>query len=255
MKQGKKKKKGRTGAGLITRRTTRILWILAAVTMVIAAVLFYIRNEYLIRNIYVDGNSRYTDEEIVGMVLKDELSRNSLILSARYRDKSITDIPFIEKMDVKIESRDTVRINVYEKALAGYIAYLGNYVYFDRDGIVVESSGRQMEGVPQVLGLDFGYVVMYDRLPVDNDRVFAEILDIAQLLEKFELEADKIFFDAKYHVYLYFGSIRAEIGTEEYISEKIGQLPGILEKLEGKSGVIRMREYTPEKESITFEES
>lgn len=77
--------------------------------------------------------------------MKGRFSHNSIYLAVKYRNKSIENIPFIEKMDVNILSPDTIRINVYEKALAGYVEYLGGYVYFDREGTVVGKAQRRRQ--------------------------------------------------------------------------------------------------------------
>ena len=78
----------------------------------------------------------------------------------KYKDKGIEDIPFIQAMDVTIEAKDTIRITVYEKALAGYVSYLGQCVYFDKDGIVVETSTEETVGIPQVTGLKYDHVIL-----------------------------------------------------------------------------------------------
>lgn len=231
-----------------------ITGIIIAIIIFIAIAADYVLKNYTITNIYVDGNTHYTDEEIVSMVMVDKLDHNSLYLSLKYQDKSITDIPFIEKMDVNIVSPDTIRINVYEKAIAGYISYLGRYMYFDRDGIIVESSLETTDGVPEVMGLDFNSVVLYQRLPIDNADVFEEILDITQLLSKYNLNADKIFFDKDYNVYLYFDDVEVTIGTNSHIDEKIIQLQYILPKLEGKSGILDMEDYDGTSKNIIFQE-
>ncbi len=231
-----------------------ITGIIIAIIIFIAIAADYVLKNYTITNIYVDGNTHYTDEEIVNMVMVDKLDHNSLYLSLKYQDKSITDIPFIEKMDVNIVSPDTIRINVYEKAIAGYISYLGRYMYFDRDGIIVESSLETTDGVPEVMGLDFNSVVLYQRLPIDNTDVFEEILDITQLLSKYNLNADKIFFDKDYNVYLYFDDVEVTIGTNSHIDEKIIQLQYILPKLEGKSGIPDMEDYDGTSKNIIFQE-
>ncbi|MBQ7428963.1 MAG: FtsQ-type POTRA domain-containing protein [Butyrivibrio sp.] len=231
-----------------------ITGIIIAIIIFIAIAADYVLKNYTITNIYVDGNTHYTDEEIVNMVMVDKLDHNSLYLSLKYQDKSITDIPFIEKMDVNIVSPDTIRINVYEKAIAGYISYLGRYMYFDRDGIIVESSLETTDGVPEVMGLDFNSVVLYQRLPIDNADVFEEILDITQLLSKYNLNADKIFFDKDYNVYLYFDAVEVTIGTNSHIDEKIIQLQYILPKLEGKSGILDMEDYDGTSKNIIFQE-
>ena len=223
--------------------------------LVILGGLIYIKCNYTVTNVYVEGNTYYTDQEIVDMVMKGRFSHNSIFLAMKYRDKSIENIPFVEKMDVHILSPDTIRINVYEKALAGYVEYLGRYMYFDRDGTVVESSPEKANDVPQVMGLQFNYVVMYKKLPVDNQDIFAEILDITQLLNKYNLKADRIFFDSDYNVYLYFDKIEVSIGNEDNIDEKIIQLQYILPSLSGKNGVLEMNDYDENTQNVTFKEN
>ncbi len=234
------------------------LYIIAIVLLVVLIALGigfkYINDNYTVSNIYVTGNTHYTNDEIIDMVLQGRMSHNSLFLSYKYRDKSIEDIPFIEKIDVDIISPDTIRINVYEKAVAGYMAYLGRYIYFDRNGIVVESSLEKSDSVPEVMGLSFDYIIMHEKLPIDNEKVFEEILDITQLLSKYALKADRILFDSEYNVYLYFGNIEASLGTEAFIDEKIIQLQYILPKLEGKTGILEMKDFDEDTRNVTFEE-
>lgn len=239
-------------------KNSRSLYIIAGIIIFLivgaAIALNYVIDNYHVTNIYVSGNVHYTNEEIIDMVITDKLSHNSLYLSMKYRDKSIEGVPFVEKMDVDIISPDTIRINVYEKAVAGYIAYLGHYMYFDREGIVVESSTEPSEDIPQVLGLNFDYVILYEKLPVEKESVFSEILDITKLLDKYNLKANSIFFDSSYNVYLYFGDVQVSLGTNEFIDEKIIQLQYILPNLEGKKGILEMKDFDEDTKNITFEE-
>ncbi len=234
------------------------LFIIGAILLIlfigIMSALAYVSHNYSITNVYVDGNIHYTDEEIMNMVMTDKLDKNSLYLSMKYRNKEITGIPFIEKMDVEIMAPDTVRINVYEKAIAGYVKYLDRYIYFDRDGIVVETSTEPSDDVPLVLGLNFEYIVLHEKLPVENENVFSEILDITQLLRKYDLNADKIFFDSDYHLYVYFENVEVSLGTNDNIDEKVIQLQYILPNLQGKTGILEMSEYDANTQNITFEE-
>ena len=219
--------------------------------LVLILYVFFI-NHYKITNVNVEGNVHYTSEEISQIVMTGQFGDNSLYLSLKYRNKDVDTIPFVETMDVTILDSHSIKIRVYEKSLAGYIEYLGNYLYFDKDGIVVESSDIKTSSIPQVTGLSFDHVVLYDVLPVENEEVFNQILDITQLLEKYGIYADKIYFDSDYKMTLFFGTVKASIGSSEYIDEKIMELKEILPNLEGKSGTIELENYTEDKENITF---
>ena len=243
--------------GELFRLHKSIFFIAGVLVIILIGLLgasIYIYRNYTVVNAYVDGNTHYSDQEILDMVMTDRLSKNSMYLSFKYRDKAITGIPFVEKMDVEVMAPDTVKINVYEKAVAGYVKYLDRYIYFDRDGIVVETSEKESDDVPLVLGLDFDHVIIHEKLPVENESVFGEILDITQLLAKYDLGADKIFFDSELNMYLYFDEVEVSLGTNENIDEKIIQLQYILPKLEGKSGILEMSDYNANTQNITFEE-
>lgn len=223
-----------------------------AFILIIFSIYHYIVTAYEVTTVYVDGNIHYTNEEVMNMVMGGRYGNNSLYLSMKYKDKGIEGIPFVEKMDVHILTPHTIRISVYEKALAGYVEYLGRYMYFDKDGIVVESSENRTSGIPQVTGLKFDYVVLNELLPVENDEIFKRILDITQLLNKYEIMADKIFFDSSYDLTLFFGDVRVTLGTNSGIDQKIIRLKNILPELEGKKGTLQMDNYTEDKKNITF---
>jgi cell division septal protein FtsQ len=234
------------------------LAILLTILLVLLVLLFagyeYIIRNYTVTTVYVEGNIHYTNEEIMDMVMGGRYGHNSLFLSMKYRDKGVENIPFIETMDVTIQSRDTIRITVYEKALAGYVSYLGLYVYFDKDGIVVETSQDPTPGIPQVTGLQFDHVVLHEKLPVENEDIFNEILNLTQLLAKYSLTVDKIYFDSDYEVTLVFGEARVALGDSTNLEEKIMKLQYILPSLEGKKGVLNMREYTEDTKTYSFEQ-
>lgn len=231
----------------------KIWMVVAAAVLLACAGMTLILTGYRVTNVEVVGNSHYTEQEIKDMVLKGNIFDNSLLLNIKYRNKSIEDIPFVEKMDVEVKSNDTIRIMVYEKKLAGCISYLGNYMYFDREGIVVESSPQITEGVPEITGLRFNHVLLYEQLPVERSEIFQEILELTQLLDKYEIIADKIYFDADNNVTLYFGDARVLIGTKSHIDEKIMQLSVIVPSIQGKAGALDMREYETGTTTLTFE--
>ncbi len=229
----------------------RIAGILFGVLLLCGGVYWLLEN-YSVTGVNVEGNQHYTKEQIQDIVLSGPLSNNSLVLSLRYRNKSITDVPFVERMDVSIVDRHNVLITVYEKSLAGYVEYLGNYMYFDKDGIVVESSKVTTAGIPLVTGLKFDYIVLHEPLPVANEDVFSDILDMTQLLKKYELQADRIYFDSSYRMTIYFDDVKVALGESDNLDEKMMQLKHILPELAGKSGILHMENYAEGSKNTTF---
>lgn len=250
MSKGRAQKLNMTGGrGLIIKCA-----LVACVLVMIVAGVFWFLEHYRITAVEVEGNAHYTTEQIKEMVMDSKLSDNSIFLSLQYHDKSITDVPFIERIDVSVVDNHTVKISVYEKTLAGYVNYLGSYMYFDKDGIIVESSNVLTPGIPEVSGLQFNHVVLHEALPVENEDIFQEILNITNLLNKHGLAATKIYFDSFYNVTLYFNNVRVILGEDADLDQIIMRLTGILPHLEGKSGVLHMETFSESNKDITFEE-
>lgn len=229
-----------------------ILLVILVILLGLAGGALFVWQRYQIREVYVEGNTHYTDDEIIAYVMTGKLDYNSIYLSLKYKNKEIHGLPFVQSMDIKILSRNSVKITVYEKSLAGYVQYLGRYLYFDKDGIVVESTSEKTEGVPQVSGLSFDSVTLYEKLPVEDDSVFGRVLSITQLLSKHKLVADRIYFSGGSEMTLYFGNVRVALGTSDYIDEKITRLQQVLPSLAGKSGVLDMRNYQDSSGRVTF---
>jgi len=226
-----------------------ILGIIGA--LLLAGILIISR--FQIKKVIVEGNVHYTSEEIQEMVLGGRWGKNTLYVAYKYQDKQVDDIPFIETLDVEIVSTDTVKITVYEKAMAGYIEYMGQYFYFDKDGTIVESSNIKTLGIPQIMGLSFDHIVLKEKLPVEDEDVFKQILDITQLLNKYGVAAEKIYFDNDRNKTLYYGDVRVNLGNSDYMEEKIMKVKAILPELDGKKGVLRLENYKADSSSVSFE--
>ncbi len=241
--------------GIQLKSLKNLILVLAVIALLLGAV-FFVRSFFMVTEVTVTGSSHYTDQEVQDMIMTGPMGNNSLYLLFRYRNRPVTNIPFIERMDVNINSSHSITIEVYEKAVAGYVGFLDHYMYFDRDGIIVESSARQLEGIPYVTGLDFDHCVVGEQLPVKDPEIFNDILSITQLLTKYDIVTDSIYFSRDDTITLFFGEARVALGTMDNIDEKMIRLRYIVPSLKGLKGVLRMENYSEENSDgyITFEE-
>lgn len=248
--------------------------IIAAVILVVLTVGLllgarYILDKYRIATVYVEGNVHYSEEEIKQLVMQGPLGDNSLYLSYKYKKKDGTDtelgealreristgqeIPFVDYIEVTRLAPDTIKIRVEEKAVAGFVRYMDSCMYFNREGYVVESSQIKTVGIPEIIGLDFDYVTLGEKLPVEQESVFETIMQVKNLLNKYELIVDKIYIRNYTDITLYFGKVRVSLGENKNLEEKVMDLPEILISLVGKRGVLRMENYSAGEKSPVFE--
>ena len=246
MKREQKRKK---------KRVKAVMTVFLVLVSVIAAAVLIVWNVFVVKKVVVEGNEFYSAQQIERMVLDDEYSWNSLYVYLKYRLLDEEDVPFVDMLTVTLDDPRTLRIHVYEKGILGsfYISSIGQNAYFDRDGFVVETSVEEIADVPRITGISCDEVVLYEKLPVENSRIFQNILTITKLLNKYNVLCDKIQFDNNYNVMLGYDGVKVNIGALENLDEKLMQLPQILPSLAGEKGTLDLQNYTAERKSVTFE--
>lgn len=207
---------------------------------------------FSVREVTVEGNSRYTEAEIEELVLGKGYS-NTLLLALKSRFQGFSPIPFISTLEINVRSAGHVSIRVYEKMIVGYVEYMGTHLYFDKDGIVVESYSDPLEGVPLISGLKFSEVTLYEPLPVKDEDIFRVILNLTQSLDKNAVYPDKIAFTDDVEITLYFNEARVLFGTEDHMDEKIANLAAFVDDLKERKGVLHMENFTDETSNIVFD--
>lgn len=227
-----------------------LILICILLVLVIALAVIYFMNH--ITEAQVEGNSFYSEEEVKNLVMDGELEHNAWYLYAKYNYAEPPVIPFIDKIEVEVTGRGKVKIHVYEKSIIGCVEYLGSYMYFDKDGVVVESSAQEMPDIPKVIGLEFDTITLYEKLPVKKDEVFSYTLNLTKELKKNGIMPDKIQFSEEMEATLHFGEAKVFLGKDENQNEKITTLKSVVSQLEGKSGTLHMEEVDEENKNIIF---
>jgi len=227
-------------------------------TLLIALAAYIIVEVFTVEKVVVEGNEWYSATQIEEMVLNDEYSWNSLYVTLKYRFVDIGEVPFVDDMEVSLDSPHTLRIKVYEKGILGYlyIPVLGQNAYFDKDGFVIETSTNIIPNTPKVTGLSCSEVVLYEKLPLEDDSILRLLLNLTQTLKKYEIEPDEIAFDEKEGAIVYYDGIRVIVGDEENLSQKIINLAAILQKLSDmglSSGTLHLENWTEETTDIVFD--
>ncbi|WP_242839336.1 cell division protein FtsQ/DivIB [Oribacterium sp. P6A1] len=217
-----------------------MLWGMVMVVLLTAIVLASAR----IKNFKVIGNTRYSSEEVVDLIFSDRWDTNSFYCFVKDSTQEHKQVPFIQRYDIDWESPLSVVITVYEKNIVGYVDYMSSHMYFDKDGIVVESTGDKLEGIPMITGLSFGSIVLYKELPVQNPLIFRDILNLTGALSDNGIKCNEIAYDNLLNARLYIDDIEVYLGGNENMEMKIFTLKDILPKLNGLKGELNLSVYS-----------
>ena len=194
-----------------------------------------------ITDITVTGNKKYDSDQIVEMLFPDSLSKNSGICYLKDRFEPHKKIPFVEDYKIIFRSMSQIEIIVYEKSMVGCVSYMSSYMYFDKDGIIVESA--KLPGIPEITGLKFGHIVLYEKLPVESAQIFSDILNLTQVLSIYQIESDQIRFSTNGSTTLHIGDIDVVLGGNNDLNGKISELSDIMPQIVGLSGTLYLDTY------------
>lgn len=209
------------------------LWIrigaAAAVLLLLAVAAFKVT---MLKSVKIKGNVLYTNEEIKQSVMPTVWEQNALVLYVKDRLFGLEEPSFVQEIELEWKSRRNVVIHVYEKAIIGCVKYMNHYVYFDRDGIVLESTVEPLAKVPYVTGVDFGNFVIHEKISVDDDTLFDVIMNVSQVITHLDMEIERIHINSSGEVILIAGDIRVYLGRQEMYDEALTALASVLKTAE-----------------------
>ena len=234
-------------------------WIIAVLfflALVAVGIFFFVNNYFQIKTVNVTGSDKYSHDQICEYVFKGRNRTNTLFFKHDYKKNTEITIPFIAKVDVQVKLPDTINITVYDKNIVGYVKYKGCNMYFDKDGIINESSTTVLDKIPYVEGLEYDSIVMHSQLGIDNPEVFAYISDITQYLEKYGMYVDSLVVNKDSTLNIRLGKVTVLLGEcGKDIADKIYELSCMQEKLKDLEGILYLDKYTKESRKIIFKET
>ncbi len=225
--------------------------IIIAVLFVFLVGLLY-ASTFSLNEIKVSGCQLSDTEDVVNAIKAESFAENTIVLYLANMFNPIDDIPFVEKIEIEFLSKNVISVTVYEKSMAGCVEYMDGYVYFDKDGVILEASSEMLEGIPCIKGLNYNSWEVGEKLPIDDESKFQSILTITQLIEKYELEIDGIKFTAENEIILIHKGITIELGEGEYLAIQMMNLGSILEGLEGMEGTLYMKDFNSDNATASF---
>lgn len=225
------------------RKNYKRLGIAAALLLLGAVLVFGLR----IKEVTVSGSNRYTPQQIENILFSGRWGNNTILALINDKTKPHKQIPFVEDYKLVFHGPFKVEVIVYDKSIVGYVSYMSSYMYFDRDGIIVESSADCLPGVPWITGLEFGRIVLYKPLPVKDPKIFEEILNLTQQLSVYNIQVDRIKFSSSGQPSLTIGQMEVTLGDGGDVDGKLSLLNDILRdhpELKDKKGTLELDGYS-----------
>ena len=238
------------------KRISKKTWKYAGAVFgsLLAAGLIFFFAYFKVDEVEVMGSSHYSEKEVRKMVLRGPLASNSVLAPLLYTKRETEDIPFVKGYVVSQVNRNTICISVKEEKPVGCIPYLDSYIYFDRNGIFIESSKKRDETIPYFDGISVKHVIKDEELPIKGKTVLNTAVALATIFQKNETIPDHIEFDENYQISLLYGDITVMLGKDEFLEDKMTRAVAILPLIAGRKGILHLESVTDTEKTITFEE-
>ena len=204
----------------------KIVIALVLVVVVAACVLF--SPLFSVKKIEVEGASQFTTSELcekIGLSKGDNLPH-------------------------------TMKITIKERKARGYVPYMGSYLYIDEEGRVLEVAGSCRDALPLVKGLKFDSFTEGEILPVQNTDALAVILEISQLMEKYELLDEVVEIDVSKpkDIYAYVNQVQIHLGNMTNGDMKIQYMQQIVKTIPKEDrGILDLSGLDNPKANVTFQ--
>ncbi len=245
MGENKNKKKQKTEGGH-TLYAIVVLVLALAILVMSGLLLFHVQT------IEISGNQYVESRSIAKSIQNDQYASNSLYIMVKNALGKIRYPKSVESAKIYMKTPWSIKVVVKEKKAIGCTLIQDEYVLFDGEGIVLGTSPIQPEGILFAEGIQAEEVKANEQLPVKEDRVFRNIVDLSEALAQYSIEPDRLVCNGA-NLTVYIGNVCVELGSGD-MELKVNQLPDILSKLEGKKGTLDLRHYNEMTEIISFKE-
>ncbi len=235
----------------ITKKTWQFIGIGLAALILVGLIFFF--TYFRVQYVEVMDSSHYSESELKEMILQGPAAGNSVLAPIFCSTDEAGDIPFVEGFRVKQLSRNTIVISVKEKQPVGCIPYLDSYVYFDRNGIFVESSRERAEKIPYFDGIHVENVILNEKLPIKGKTILNTAVALSIIFQKNDMLPDHISFDENNQISLIYGDITVQVGSDQNLENKMSRAFAILPLITGKKGILHLESDT-DSAKPTFEE-
>ena len=192
-----------------------------------------------IDKINIINNSNHNDSELVNQIFGSKNNINSLSFFLRDKILPHKEIIYVEWYEINWRSPVEVDLIVYTKPIIGYIKFMSNYFYFDKDGYVCESSSEKKQGIAEFTGLKIDNITLNQKLKIKDKNYMDSILNISDNMAMFDnLPIDLVNYVSISDIRLKLYEIEVRLGDNGYMETKFSVLSDMIDKIKDKKGIL-----------------
>lgn len=209
---------------------------------------------FALKSVAAEGASHYTAEQLCAMIGLNE-GDNILFFGKGKAAQVLEQDPYIADAKLSMRVPDTIIIEVKERKIRGYVPYMGSYLYIDEAGRVLDVQEACHEALPVVKGLAFGSFTLGEVIPVENPEALDVVLQISQMMEKYELLDIVVEIDVSNpkSIHAYVNQVQIIFGDMENGDTKIRYMAEVMKTIpEEDRGTLDLSELDKPNGTVVF---
>lgn len=185
---------------------------------------------FRVKKVTVEGNTYYTQKQMAEMFQKNIFQKNVLTFWLMDKCSLSPKLDFVREYDVTYPSLNEIHIKLYEKTIVAGIAYSNQYIYFDKDGMVLQSADKPVKGIPLFETKNLTTFTLYEKVQMEDEGLLGQIMNLANLFQHYKVEWDKVEFDENNEAFLYIHQTKVLLGKKDNYDEAISALSSVLQE-------------------------
>lgn len=237
----------------IRRRRLIISFYVFIVLLLCTGVVLSLTVFFPIEKLTVTGSAIYTQEEVLSVaeIKKDDnifaINKNAVL--NRLKKK----LPYIEEIKLERQLPSTLKIKVYDAE--EFASYVKNNAFFivSKSGWVLSKKTEPPENLTKIYGVDIDCKIG-TQLKFKNEDEEILVNSISDFLSQQKIQTDYINISDKLWLEVGVqGRFTVNLGTSNYIEEKIKHLSGMIKNIpQEKQGKINLSMWTTDNTQGTF---
>lgn len=236
---------------IFTTKKWKLLLLGLLMVLLCGSIFFFVY--YRVEEVMVMNSNYLSESEIREMVLKGPFAGNSVLAPIFCSVDDMKEEAFINGITVKALDRNTLCIVVNEETPVGCVPFLDGYVYFDKEGIFIDSSVERDEKIPYYKELNVSKVIKGEKIPIKGKTVLNSAVIFSRIFQKNEIVPDYIVVDSAASIVLYYGNITVMLGKEQYLEDKMASVLAILPNIEADKAIVHAENVTENAKRVTVE--
>ena len=219
----------------------KYIYFLISISLFIFLLLILILSPWLnIKEIGLNGLKRVENNEII-RELGLEKETNLLAFSKIGAKIKLKKNNYIKNVKIKKVYPNKIIFNIEERELAGYIPYINDYLYIDKDGFIVDIKPNFIENLPIIEGLEFDKFVLGKTLEIDDKEAFNIVMNFTNILIEKDINQYILKIDVSNleDIHLHIKGIDVVFGNGEDMNLKINTLIEVFKNIpENQKGIL-----------------